>query len=122
MRNTVTVVGADRLARTLHAAADDLRDLSAAHRAAGDEVLRNTRLRARRRTGRLAASFTVTVADDGASVGSSLVYAGVQEYGWRRRNISPSYALRGGLDASVNAVGTIYLDAVEDAIGKVKGK
>jgi phage gpG-like protein len=122
MSRAVTVVGGDRLARTLRTAADDLRHMSDAHRAAGDEVARNVRQRSRRRTGRLAASFTVTVADDGASVGSGLVYAGVQEYGWRRRNISPSYALRGGLDASVGAVGNIYLDAVEDAIGKVKGK
>jgi phage gpG-like protein len=121
MADAVTVVGADRLARTMRQAADDLRHLSEAHRKAADEVARNTRQRSRRRTGRLAASFTVTVADDGASVGSSLVYAGVQEFGGYN-NIRPSYALRGGLDASTAAVTEIYLDAVTDAIGKVKGK
>lgn len=121
MPKGVEVIGADRCARTLHDAADAIRDLSKAHRDAAERVAATTRQRSRRRTGRLAASFTVTIADDGASVGSGLVYAGVQEFGGYH-NIRPSYALTGALDANVATVASIYESAVKAAIGKVQGK
>jgi hypothetical protein len=58
---------------------------------------------------------------DGAEVGSSVPYAGVQEYGWAAHNISPSRALTGGLGDATDQVERIYFDAVDGAIGKVRG-
>jgi len=119
---TVEVLGAAEFARTMHQFADDVRNLTAAHTAAGGEVLRLVHGRARRRSGALAASFAAAVADDGVTVSSPLVYAGVQEFGWARHRITPSRALTSSLDDAAPAVETIYTRAVEAALGKVRGR
>jgi phage gpG-like protein len=118
---TVEVRGADTLARTLRTAADEIAHMTAAHQAAGAAVAAKARPRTRRKTGRLAASWTTRVTVDGAEVGSSVPYAGVQEYGWAAHNISPSRALTGGLGDATDQVERIYFDAVDGAIGKVRG-
>jgi phage gpG-like protein len=118
---TVEVRGADTLARTLRTAAQEISHLDAAHQAAGAAVAAKARPRTRRKTGRLAASWTVRVTADGAEVGSPVNYAGVQEYGWAAHNISPSRALTGGLADATDPVARIYFDAVDGAIGKVRG-
>lgn len=121
MTGAVTVVGADTLAATLHGFADDLGDLGDAATAAGAIVVRGARLRARRRTGHLAASFTATPDGSGSRIGSPVVYAGVQEYGWSRHHITPSWALTSALADAGPAVTDVYARAVDDALGKVKG-
>jgi hypothetical protein len=117
----VTVRGADQFARTLGQFGDDLTHLDAAHAAAGDRVIAATRPRTRRKSGRLAASWTTRVTADGAEVGSPVVYAGVQERGWPARHITPSRALGGGLDAATPGIEQVYFQAIDKAMGQVRG-
>jgi hypothetical protein len=118
----VELVGGATFARTLRAFGDELGQLTAAHTAAGSEVARLASARARRRTGALASSFAVAVTDAGPEIGSPLVYAGVQEFGWARHRITPSYALTSALGDSAPAVTDVYHAAVDAALSNVRGK
>jgi len=100
---------------------DDITELTAAHAAAGDLLVAATRARSRRRSGALAGSFTARVTADGVTVGSDLIYAPVQEWGWRRRHITPSRALTGALEQSGTRIGDIYHDEVAQAASHIKG-
>jgi len=119
---TVELVGGAQYARTMHQLADDVQHLTDAHAAAGAEVARLAAGRARRRTGALAASFGPLVTDAGVEIGSPLVYAGVQEFGWARHGITPSLALTSALDDSAPAVERIYFAAIDAAVSHVRGK
>jgi hypothetical protein len=118
----VELLGGATFARTVHALADDVRHLVAGHTAAGAAVVELARARARRRTGALAASFTAEPADTGVRIGSHLVYAGVQEYGWARHSISPSRALTSALADSAGRVADAYTAALTAAVSKVRGR
>jgi hypothetical protein len=118
---TVELVGGEQFARTMHALADDLQHLDAAHRAAGAEVAAAAAGRARRKTGALAASFGPLVTDGGVAIGSPLRYAGVQEFGWSAHHITPSLALTSALADSASTVESIYTAAVDAAVGQVRG-
>ena len=118
---TVELVGGEQFARTMHALADDVQHLDAAHRAAGAEVAAAAAGRARRKTGALAASFGPTVNDAGVQISSPLRYAGVQEFGWAAHRITPSLALTSALRDSTGAVESIYSAAVTAAVGQVRG-
>jgi hypothetical protein len=72
----VTVHGDDELVRTLHQAAADLSDMSAADKRAGDAVLAATRPRTPVRTGRLVSSLAATVTTAGVTVFAGAPYAG----------------------------------------------
>ena len=122
MPGGVELEGGATFARTLRQFGDDVAHLDAAHQAAGGEVVRLVQGRARRRSGALAASFGVTVTDASAEIGSPLVYAGVQEFGWARRHITPSLALTSSLDDSAPNVEQVYSAAVDAALSKVQGK
>jgi hypothetical protein len=117
----VELVGGDTFARTLRDFGRELDSLTDAHAAAGAVVADAAAQRARRRTGALAGSFAATVADHGVQVGSPLPYAGVQEFGWPRRHITPSRALTSALDASTGRVDQIYTAAVTAAASHVRG-
>jgi hypothetical protein len=117
-----TVVGLDRLESTLARFGATVADLPAAtHLAAADPVLTLAAARARRQSGQLAASFTAQPVPGGATVGSPVVYAAVQELGWPGHGISPSWALTGALGDSADAVADAYLAAVDAALANVKG-
>jgi Bacteriophage HK97-gp10, putative tail-component len=118
----VELLGGDTFARTLRAFGDELQDLADADAAAGAAVAALASQRARRRTGALASSFGVRVADAGVQISSPLHYASPQEYGVPSHNISPSLALTGALDQSADQVETIYAGAIDDALSHVRGK
>jgi HK97 gp10 family phage protein len=121
----VEVDGADRLAATLDDAGADLADLQDAGTDAGRLVEREARRRAPKRSGALAASVTVTQVTGQSvrvSAGSGrVVYAGVQENGWRARNIRAHRFMRGALTAQERAVVEAYADQVDDIVDTVKG-
>lgn len=122
MTGGVELVGGDNFARTMATFGQEIQHLTDAHTAAGAEVARLAAGRARRRTGRLAASFGPRVTDAGVAITSPVRYAGVQEFGWAAHHITPSYALTSSLDDAAPAVERIYSDAVDTALGKVRGK
>jgi hypothetical protein len=122
MTGGVELVGGAQFARTMAQFGKDIQQLTDAHQQAGAEVARLAGGRARRRTGALAASFGPRVTDAGVAIVSPLRYAGVQEFGWARHGITPSYALTSSLDDAAPSVERIYGDAVDTALGKVRGK
>lgn len=84
--------------------AEDLRGLMAG---IGELVAGAARPRARRASGRMAASIRPGRNKNRALVragGASVPYAGVQHYGWARRNISPNPYLTDALAARQSAV------------------
>lgn len=113
----VEVQGADRLASTLKGAATQLLDQTPANRAAGAQLQAQAMAKAPRRTGRLASSITVLGADRvEVQVGSTLRYAGFQNYGTRHNR--PTYFLTGALDAMTTDV---YADYADQVMATVKG-
>lgn len=121
---SVTVIGADRVASTLHELADDLRHLDPAHHAAGNLIARQAAANVRRRTGALAASIAVTVGRDGPTVtagNGGVRYAGPIEGGWRRHGIEPQRYMGRALTERRPDVVEEYVDAVTRAASHVKG-
>jgi phage gpG-like protein len=117
---TTDVDGADTLARTCRAAADDLDDMAAAHAEAGRLVQQRARGYAPKVSGTLATSITVDAGGSEAVVASPLVYAGVQEYGWAGHNITAQPFLRPAM-ADQDMVVKPYADATAKAVAQIRG-
>lgn len=120
----VDVDGADQLADSLAGAGRELSDLSRAGDRAGGQLVDDARRRAPRRTGRLRATIRVVAEPRGATVsagGPGVRYAGVQEYGWRRRGIRPRRFMRDAAAANTDRVADAYGDQVGDILDDVKG-
>jgi hypothetical protein len=115
------VRGADQLARTMHAAGEQLADLSQVNRHAGDLVLSRARGRTPVRTGRLVGSLIATATAGRVEMGSSLVYAGPIHNGWPAHHIEANPFLADAVRASEDQVVALYADEVLDAISGVKG-
>lgn len=118
---SVEVIGADRLARTMRAAADDLARLERAGQSAARLVETRARGTAPKRTGRLASSLHSEVDGDTARVRSDVVYAGVIHYGWSTRNIRAHPFLVPVAAASEPVWRTFYVAEVRTVLGHVKG-
>lgn len=126
--DAVTVKGADRLASTLHQFAGSLDDLSDANRRAGESIASAARGRVPRRTGRLAASGRTDVGPASVTVAFGAVYAPPIHWGVGPRvglrgphNIRASLFLTGALETQEDAVADIYIDAIDQRLGKVQG-
>jgi phage gpG-like protein len=116
---TITVRGADTLARTARAAARDLADLRAVNAAVARRIA--AAANPPRRSGRLAASITPSSTATEAVVSSGLVYAPVQEYGWAAHGIEGRHFLQTAFDTQRAATVGAYDDAVNDAVRQIKG-
>ena len=116
---SVTVHGADRLARTLNDAARKVKAMAAANRdvAAGIRNAAHPPVR----SGRLASSLTATGTDTEATVSSGLVYAPVIEHGWARHNIEATNFLAQAETARRAETTKRYSDHCGDSIAGVKG-
>jgi HK97 gp10 family phage protein len=113
----VQVKGAEQLARTLNAAARKLMDQRPANLAAGQDLMKSAMAKAPKRTGRLRGSITVLRNDQvQVQVGSSVRYAGFQNYGTRHNR--PTYFLTGALGQLTTEPYDRYADKV---MGTVKG-
>ena len=87
MAQRLELLGGKELRASLKAAGDDLADLKAAHAAAAAIIAAAAKGMAPRRTGRLATSIRGSGSKAEAIVQAGVVYAGVIEFGWPRRNI-----------------------------------
>lgn len=113
----VQVQGAEQLSRTLNAAARQLQDQRPANLDAGQQLMRTAMGKAPRRTGRLRGSITTLRADQvQVQVGSTVRYAGYQNYGTRHNR--PTYFLTGALGQLTLEPYDKYADKV---MGTVKG-
>jgi hypothetical protein len=115
------VTGADTLTRTLHDAADELADLSAANARAGDTVLGAARGRAPKRSGALAGSLFPVATPGGVRIGARVVYAGPVHWGWPARSIAANPFLSEAATGTESTWIGFYEQAVADAIGGVHG-
>lgn len=116
-----TVRGGDELARTMHAAALELDDLSAVNDRVGALVLARARPRVPVRSGRLVGSLRA-VPDPGAvTMGSSLVYAGPIHNGWPAHHIAANPFLSDATRASQSQLVGLYTAELEDVVAGVKG-
>lgn len=118
---TVRVEGADTLARTAHAAARELDDLTAVNREVADTWAAVARGVAPRRSGQLARSTEPTATRDTAEVGSPLIYAGPIHSGWPAHNISPQPYIARTLDTRQGQVTATYERGVADIIDQIRG-
>lgn len=82
MTNGVTVEGADTLARTMHAASDDLADMGRPAGTTARLIANRARVGAPRLTGALAASVRPATDGGTAEVMSALVYANRTHWGY----------------------------------------
>lgn len=118
MNVDLEVVGTDALSATTAQAAARLADWTPAHREAGSTMVRAGRQNAPRRTGRLAGSVRILqVGADGVDVGSTVRYAGFQNWGTRRNRAT--HFLDRALDEPALVDG--YARYVDQALGMVRG-
>ena len=115
------LVGATRLRATMAVAAARMAELDAAEAAAGRLIEQRARGLAPKRTGRLASSVRATPGEGEVSVSSSLVYAGVIEYGWAAHGISAHPFLVPAAHASEPVWVRYYETDVNAALELVKG-
>lgn len=115
----VQVEGAREVRKSLRALGAGTRDMSRVHRKVAAMVIGPAQGVTRRRSGDLAASYRVKVSAAKAQVSSALVYAPVQEYGWPRRNITPSRALTGTVESMAGSIGAVYAQEVEDLVARL---
>ena len=118
------VEGGKQLRKSLKDVEDGLADLKDAHGDVAQIVADAARPGAPRQTGRLAGSIrpsgTKTMAIVRAG-GAKVPYAGVQEWGWGRRNIpAQPYIVPAAHDTESTWVAR-YKQTVDDLLGKVKG-
>lgn len=121
MADQVQVQGADRLAATLHDAADDVADLAAANADTGQLVADRTRALAPKVTGQLAGSVWAEALPDRAVVHIDAPYAAPINYGWAARNITPNPYATDALDQSSGAVQARMGQELDSILGRVKG-
>lgn len=117
----IEVQGAARLARTLAAAADEIRDLTDANRAAGLLIEAGGRAGAPVLTGRLVGSLTTDAGPGQAVIGSNVIYSRVIHEGSARRHISARPFLVDAARAREAGVVNIYATKTVTVLSKVKG-
>lgn len=96
---TVSVRGFDRVAHGLRTLAGRLRDLSPAWRLLGARVVATAKPLTPVKTARLVRTLRAEPSRDEVLIragGGSVVYAGVQNFGWAARNIKGHHYLAGG--------------------------
>lgn len=115
----VKVVGLDQLEAGLRRAGLELRDLTAVHPKVAALVAHTTQPPIR--SGRLAGSIRADVATGQAIVtagGAAAPYAGIIEYGSKRRNITGRHYMREGLQRSEPGVLKIYADELQAILNR----
>jgi hypothetical protein len=113
MTGAYQVHGADQLAASMRAAGEQLGDLDAAHKRAGDAIVAATRPRTPVRTGRLVGSLFATVNPTGVVVGASAPYAGFV-------HAANPFLIESAKAVEPTVLG-YYADAVNTAVEGVKG-
>lgn len=97
-RVQVIVTGNDQVARAMGRLEDSTSDLSDPLGNVGERVVAEAQGYAPKLTGALAGSVHLERRPLSASIASGLPYSGVQNYGYPRRNIRPTYFLNRAAD------------------------
>jgi phage gpG-like protein len=115
------VVGRERLAATLHRAADQLAHMDNATEQAANLIRVRAQGRAPKHTGALAGSIRASHTGATAEAASSRVYAGVQEYGWPGHHIAAQPYLRPAAEDTEGVWINYYRAELVRIIGTVEG-
>lgn len=118
---SIRVEGADALRKALRNLEDGTKDLKAAHLDAAEIVATDARPRARRKSGRMAASVRAAGQAKQGVVRAgfaALPYVSIQHFGHPARNISPNPFLYDALDARSSQVVETYEKHVDNLITK----
>lgn len=121
MATQASLEGDERLIRTLDQAGEDLEDLTGLHQDLGNTLAERASSNAPVREGALAASIRGWGDKEtfGAEVG--VPYGGVQEWGWRARNIPAQPYLGPAYKATLPEIESRMAKHVEQVVGKVRG-
>lgn len=117
MPDNVKVTGADDVVRAFNHLAKDAGDLTEANSEIGSKVIGDVKRRTRRKSGTLADSWIASPEATKVTFSNPVSYAGVQEFGSKVRNISPTLAVRGAFEDNADAVTDEYARAIR---GKAK--
>lgn len=115
----VQVEGAREVRATLRKLGQGTKDMSQVHRKVAALVIGPAQGRTRHQSGKLAGSYRVKASAAKAAISSTVVYAPVQEFGWPRRNITPSLALTGALEAERTAIVDAYQAYVTELVDRL---
>ena len=124
MAPVTEVRGAKELRKTMKAAGESLKDLSAIHKRVGTIVAEASRPRSPAVSGRLAGSVRPSSAATRATIraGSAAVpYAGPIHFGWPARNIAANPFITSAAEATEPEWTEAYVDGVDDILGRVRG-
>lgn len=120
MTTEFKVEGDEELARSLAKVSDRLGDLSRAEEKTGQLIRSRAAAAAPRESGALASSIVADSSGEGVTIGSDLIYAGVQEYGWGAHNISAQPFLTPAAEDTSSWI-DFYEDEVQGLLDDVKG-
>jgi len=111
-RSVFQVYGAEEVAGRFARLGFQASDLRGAFKTIGDEIVKDARSEAPKRSGRLAGNIRAGLGKTRATVSAgsgSLLYAGVQEYGWRGHGIEPQPYLRPAADENAERAARILV-------------
>ena len=118
----VKVTGAREFRDAMRRMGGDLKDLTAIHKRAAEDVAAGGRTRAPYDTGMLAGTITARATTTKGYVlagGRTVPYAGVIHYGWPARNIEAQPFLTDSLDDRKDAIVGMYEAHIEALVEKV---
>jgi hypothetical protein len=114
VKASVTVRGADEVARAFRKYARDASDLREPGQTAGDALARDIASRTPRRTGRLAGSWRVDVSSSTSSVSSDVPYGPPVEYGVPAHNMRAARMVADAVAAAEPSIGEPYEKRLEE--------
>jgi len=117
----IRVEGSREVRRALKGLGADVHDMTDLHRSIAQSVLPLVQSRVRHgKTGKLAGSFRVRASTAKAAIGSGLVYAPVQEFGWPRHGIAPSRAVVNAVVGAQASIAAQYQTGVGKLVAKAQ--
>lgn len=117
---TVTVEGQESVERAYRTITEGADDMAGTWQSVGALAAGAGRIAAPKRTGWLASTISSRAYGDQVVLTAGAVYAGVIEWGWRRRGIRPSrYLYRGILNAE-RAIAEAYAAGLEGLVAEAQ--
>jgi len=118
---SVSINGAEEVKAQLKKIKSNLTDLSDLNKDLGSELSKKASAKAPKLTGALSASIGFTATRDKAQIyagSKSVVYAGVQEYGWPEKNIKAQPYLRPAVYDNLKYITTKYDEYIASIVKK----
>lgn len=118
-KTMIVVTGNDRVAAKFAKLGRLVSDLTLGFDKVGREIVADARSLAPRRTGRLASTIRPVRGKTFVSVSAGTPYGGVQNYGYRRRNIPATYFLNRAADTKADSAAEALADQIRRHINDV---